>query len=100
MPNQSEGTTTPPEAPAPTTAHTKSPSKYPSRSPPAPGEIGPADDSDHDSQGDADSSIGTDTESSTASVSASILEYRRSLGRMYHSDKFTANYCFPTTINK
>ncbi|PCD43169.1 hypothetical protein AU210_002271 [Fusarium oxysporum f. sp. radicis-cucumerinum] len=80
MPNQSEGTTTPPEAPAPTTAHTKSPSKYPSRSPPAPGEIGPADDSDHDSQGDADSSIGTDTESSTASVSASILEYRRSLG--------------------
>ncbi|RKK74427.1 hypothetical protein BFJ69_g8533 [Fusarium oxysporum] len=49
----------------------------------------------HDSQGDADSSIGTDTESSTASVSASILEYRRSLGRTYHSDKFTANYCFP-----
>ncbi|KAF5693037.1 TAM domain-containing protein [Fusarium denticulatum] len=49
----------------------------------------------HDSPGDADSSIGTDTESSTASVSASILEYRRSQGRTYHSDKFTANYFFP-----
>ncbi|KAF5585568.1 zinc finger transcription factor ace1 [Fusarium pseudocircinatum] len=52
----------------------------------------------HDSHGDADSSIGTDTprsESSTASVSASILEYRRSQGRTYHSDKFTANYFFP-----
>ncbi|RYC86465.1 hypothetical protein BFJ63_vAg10605 [Fusarium oxysporum f. sp. narcissi] len=46
MPNQSAGTTMPPEAPAPTTARTKSPSKSPSRSPSAPGEIGPADDSD------------------------------------------------------
>jgi hypothetical protein len=35
------------------------------------------------------------SESSTASVSASILEYRRSQGRTYHSDKFTTNYFFP-----
>lgn len=35
------------------------------------------------------------SESSTASVSASILEYRRSQGRTYHSDKFTTNYFLP-----
>ncbi|CAF3528771.1 unnamed protein product [Fusarium graminearum] len=44
---------------------------------------------------DADSALGSDTESSTASVSASILEYRRSQGRTYHSDKFTTNYFLP-----
>ena len=33
--------------------------------------------------------------SSTASVSASILEYRRIHGRTYHSDKFRHDYVFP-----
>lgn len=34
-------------------------------------------------------------ESSTASVSASLLEYRQSQGRTYHSDKFASSYFFP-----
>ncbi|KAH7021987.1 S-adenosyl-L-methionine-dependent methyltransferase [Ilyonectria destructans] len=34
-------------------------------------------------------------ESSTASASASILEYRRSQGRTYHSEKFTSSYFCP-----
>lgn len=33
--------------------------------------------------------------SSTASVSESILEYRRIQGRTYHSDKFRNGYVFP-----
>ncbi|KAM0242157.1 hypothetical protein ACHAP5_007395 [Fusarium lateritium] len=60
--------------------------------PPAQNEMVPADDFEQD---DTDSSLGSDTESSTASVSASILEYRRSQGRTYHSDKFTSNYFLP-----
>ncbi|KAG5759237.1 hypothetical protein H9Q72_012635 [Fusarium xylarioides] len=79
---------TPPAVPA-------VPTESPSRSPLAQNELVPADDVDHDSQGDADSSLGTDAESSTTSVSTSILKYRRSQGRMYHSDKFTSNYFFP-----
>ncbi|PNP74634.1 hypothetical protein FNYG_11970 [Fusarium nygamai] len=50
---------------------------------------------DNEVEDDADSTLGTDAESSTASVSASILEYRRSQGRTYHSDKFTTNYFLP-----
>ncbi|GKU09666.1 tam methyltransferase [Fusarium langsethiae] len=95
MPNQSAANTTPPEASIPAAARTRSPSKSPSRSPPAQNELVPADDFDQDPQGDMDSSLGDDTESSTASVSASILEYRRNQGRTYHSDKFTSNYFFP-----
>ncbi|RBA09656.1 hypothetical protein FPRO05_05592 [Fusarium proliferatum] len=53
------------------------------------------DEHDNESDDDADSTLGTDAESSTASVSASILEYRRSQGRTYHSDKFTTNYFLP-----
>lgn len=34
-------------------------------------------------------------ESPTASVSASILEYRRVQGRTYHADKFVNDYAFP-----
>ncbi|KAI5468173.1 S-adenosyl-L-methionine-dependent methyltransferase [Mariannaea sp. PMI_226] len=34
-------------------------------------------------------------ESSTASVSASIFEYRQVQGRTFHSDKFTTDYSFP-----
>ncbi|CVL02274.1 related to TAM domain methyltransferase [Fusarium mangiferae] len=53
------------------------------------------DEHDNENDDDADSTLGTDAESSTASVSASILEYRRSQGRTYHSDKFTTNYFLP-----
>ncbi|KAL3587688.1 hypothetical protein FPOAC2_13586 [Fusarium poae] len=95
MPNQSAANPTPPEASIPAAARTRSLSKSPSRSPPAQNELVPADDFDQDPQGDMDSSLGDDTESSTASVSASILEYRRNQGRTYHSDKFTSNYFFP-----
>lgn len=35
------------------------------------------------------------SQSSTASISSSILEYRRIHGRTYHSDKFTSNYFLP-----
>ncbi|CVL09055.1 related to TAM domain methyltransferase [Fusarium mangiferae] len=94
MSNQSIGNTTPAVASTPVAVPTV-PIESPSRSPPAQNELVPADDFDHDSQGDVDSSLGTDAESSTASVSASILEYRRSQGRTYHSDKFTSNYFFP-----
>ncbi|KAM5526678.1 Phosphoethanolamine N-methyltransferase 3-like protein 1 [Fusarium oxysporum f. sp. phaseoli] len=61
-------------------------------SPLEPNELVPADD---DSQDEHDSSLGTGIESSTASISSSILEYRLSQGRTYHSDKFTSNYFVP-----
>ncbi|CCE28053.1 uncharacterized protein CPUR_01527 [Claviceps purpurea 20.1] len=35
------------------------------------------------------------SQSSTASVASSILEYRQLHGRTYHSEKFTANYFIP-----
>ncbi|KAK3400622.1 S-adenosyl-L-methionine-dependent methyltransferase [Sordaria brevicollis] len=38
---------------------------------------------------DADSSVGSDVESSTASISSSILRYRTIKGRTYHSDAAT-----------
>ncbi|CCE28047.1 uncharacterized protein CPUR_01521 [Claviceps purpurea 20.1] len=37
----------------------------------------------------------SEDEISTASITSSILEYRRLHGRTYHSDKFTANYFIP-----
>jgi SAM-dependent methyltransferase len=63
--------------------------------PRAANELIPADDENNDTNDDADSALGFDAESSTASVSASILEYRRSQGRTYHSDKFTTSYFLP-----
>ncbi|KAF7548443.1 hypothetical protein G7Z17_g7059 [Cylindrodendrum hubeiense] len=48
-----------------------------------------------DVRDDGDSSLGTDAESSTASMSASILEYRQIQGRTFHSDRFTVDYAFP-----
>ncbi|KAK3391895.1 S-adenosyl-L-methionine-dependent methyltransferase [Sordaria brevicollis] len=39
---------------------------------------------------DADSSLGSDAESSTASVASSIFAYRTILGRTYHSDAATS----------
>ncbi|KAJ4227927.1 hypothetical protein NW759_004016 [Fusarium solani] len=65
-------------------------SASPPRSTPSPIDLVPADQGE-----DADSSIGSDAESSTASVSASILEYRRVQGRTYHADKFVNDYAFP-----
>ncbi|KAK3947736.1 hypothetical protein QBC32DRAFT_383228 [Pseudoneurospora amorphoporcata] len=38
---------------------------------------------------DNDSTLGSDTESSTASISSSILHYRNVLERTYHSDSVT-----------
>ncbi|CCE32975.1 uncharacterized protein CPUR_06897 [Claviceps purpurea 20.1] len=35
------------------------------------------------------------SQSSTASLASSILEYRQIHGRTYHSDKFTTNYFLP-----
>ncbi|RTE84495.1 hypothetical protein BHE90_000860 [Fusarium euwallaceae] len=66
-------------------------SASPPRSTPSPVDLVPGDQGEDDN----DSSLGSDTESSTASVSASILEYRRVQGRTYHADKFVHDYAFP-----
>ncbi|KAM5357546.1 hypothetical protein ACJZ2D_016153 [Fusarium nematophilum] len=58
-------------------------------------ELVPASDSGSDSSNGADSSMGKDAASSTASVSSSILEYRRLQRRTYHSEKFESNYFLP-----
>ncbi|KAG6167213.1 hypothetical protein E4U51_003061 [Claviceps purpurea] len=47
-----------------------------------------------DGPNDADS-VFSDEQSSTASISSSILEYRRLHGRTYHSDKFATKYFLP-----
>ncbi|KAF5572427.1 methyltransferase [Fusarium pseudoanthophilum] len=66
------------------------------KSTPSPrGELIPAADNDDDVQDDADSTLETDAESSTASVSSSILHYRSIQGRTFHSDKFVTEYSFP-----
>lgn len=43
---------------------------------------------------DADSTLGHDTGSSTASISSSILQYRTLHGRTYHSERGNASYWF------
>ncbi|KAG4282312.1 hypothetical protein FPRO06_08985 [Fusarium proliferatum] len=48
-----------------------------------------------DVRDDADSTLETDADSSTASVSSSILHYRSIQGRTFHSDKFVTEYSFP-----
>ncbi|KAF4964879.1 hypothetical protein FSARC_7224 [Fusarium sarcochroum] len=45
-----------------------------------------------DDDDDADSSLGTDDESSTASMTSSILNYRTIKGRTYHSERGNAEY--------
>ncbi|CCE28060.1 uncharacterized protein CPUR_01534 [Claviceps purpurea 20.1] len=45
-------------------------------------------------QDDIDS-IFSEDRSSTTSIASSVLAYRQSHGRTYHSDKFTANYFVP-----
>ncbi|KAM0490103.1 hypothetical protein ACHAP8_011929 [Fusarium lateritium] len=57
-------------------------------------ELVPAE-NDDDVQDDADSTLETDANSSTASVSSSILHYRSVQGRTFHSDKFVTEYSFP-----
>ncbi|KAF5011799.1 hypothetical protein FDECE_2089 [Fusarium decemcellulare] len=42
---------------------------------------------------DADSALGSDDASSTASLTSSILHYRTRQGRTYHSERGNANYC-------
>ncbi|KAH7310755.1 S-adenosyl-L-methionine-dependent methyltransferase [Stachybotrys elegans] len=44
---------------------------------------------------DDEDDAGEDGLSSTASISSSILEYRRLQGRTYHSDKFASTYFLP-----
>ncbi|VTT78066.1 unnamed protein product [Fusarium fujikuroi] len=81
--------------------HTKSPTGPSSpasgpRSAPSPqAELIPAADNEDDVRDDADSTLETDADSSTASVSSSILHYRSIQGRTFHSDKFVTEYSFP-----
>ncbi|KAF4963191.1 hypothetical protein FSARC_8769 [Fusarium sarcochroum] len=46
----------------------------------------------HDNTSDTDSTTGDDVESSTASISSSILHYRTIHGRSYHSEQGNAQY--------
>lgn len=41
---------------------------------------------------DADSAVGVDSESSTASITSSILHYRTIHGRSFHSEQGDAQY--------
>ncbi|KAG7406973.1 Secondary metabolism regulator LAE1 [Fusarium oxysporum f. sp. rapae] len=43
----------------------------------------------------SDSAFGGDVESSTASISSSILEYRKFQGRTFHSEKYNTEYFTP-----
>jgi hypothetical protein len=43
---------------------------------------------------DGDSAIGEDADSSTASISSSILQYRTIHGRTYHSEQGNATYWY------
>ncbi|RYP63180.1 hypothetical protein DL771_009411 [Monosporascus sp. 5C6A] len=51
--------------------------------------------SNHEEEGDADSALGCDTPSTTASLSASIMNYRTIHGRTYHSEKYGTLYWGP-----
>ncbi|KAF5622151.1 mrna 3 end-processing yth1 [Fusarium tjaetaba] len=49
-----------------------------------------------ENEGDAtDSAFGDDAESSTASISSSILEYRKFQGRTFHSERYNTEYFTP-----
>ncbi|KLP11377.1 Uncharacterized protein Y057_9938 [Fusarium fujikuroi] len=49
-----------------------------------------------EADGDAsDSAFGDDAESSTASISSSILEYRKFQGRTFHSERYNTEYFTP-----
>ncbi|KAF9782006.1 hypothetical protein IL306_011786 [Fusarium sp. DS 682] len=51
-----------------------------------------AQDEQDEQDDDADSSLGLDAESSTASMTSSILNYRTIKGRTYHSERGNAEY--------
>ncbi|KAJ3520910.1 hypothetical protein NM208_g13524 [Fusarium decemcellulare] len=73
------------------------PSSDKSRSARGSPEVTPLHDAEHwarlqEENDDADSSLGTDTESSTASMTSSIVNYRTIHGRTYHSDRGNAQY--------
>ncbi|KAM0544187.1 hypothetical protein ACHAPJ_011938 [Fusarium lateritium] len=53
---------------------------------------------DIDDNDDADSSLGTDDESSTASMTSSILNYRTIKGRTYHSERGNAEYWYSSSL--
>uniref|UniRef100_A0A0D2Y5U3 Methyltransferase type 11 domain-containing protein n=1 Tax=Fusarium oxysporum (strain Fo5176) TaxID=660025 RepID=A0A0D2Y5U3_FUSOF len=49
-----------------------------------------------ENEGDvSDSAFGDDAESSTVSISSSILEYRKSQGRTFHSERYNTEYFTP-----
>ncbi|OBS20680.1 hypothetical protein FPOA_07019 [Fusarium poae] len=50
---------------------------------------------DDDEDDDGDSAVGDDVASSTASISSSILEYRKFQGRTFHSEKYDVEYFTP-----
>lgn len=45
-----------------------------------------------DDENDANSALGSTIESSTASITSTILQYRKIHGRSYHSDQGNAQY--------
>ncbi|KAH7142171.1 S-adenosyl-L-methionine-dependent methyltransferase [Dactylonectria macrodidyma] len=69
---------------------TPSPKSSPAR-PALPEQVIEADDAP-DSDDDADSTLENDVESSTASITSSILHYRTIQGRTYHSERGNASY--------
>ncbi|KAG6172122.1 hypothetical protein E4U51_007799 [Claviceps purpurea] len=64
------------------------------RSPQAEGDLIPSGDVLADDQSDIDPMF-SESQSSTASLASSILEYRQIHGRTYHSDRFTTSYILP-----
>ncbi|KAM5377937.1 hypothetical protein ACJZ2D_004841 [Fusarium nematophilum] len=90
---ETTATTSAPET-APTETTTAAQSSPAPVSPPAPQpDLVPAPDPQDDDDGD--SALGDDAGSSTASISSSILEYRRFKGRTYHSDRHPTEYFTP-----
>ncbi|KAH6867591.1 S-adenosyl-L-methionine-dependent methyltransferase [Thelonectria olida] len=70
-----------------------SPRQQEPASPPNPREqVIEADDDEVPEQGDSDSAFGHDAESSTASITSSILHYRTLHGRTYHCERGNAQY--------
>lgn len=45
--------------------------------------------------GDAESALGDDSATSTASLSSSIMQYRTILGRTFHAEQGNAEYWYP-----
>ncbi|RSL47487.1 hypothetical protein CEP54_013397 [Fusarium duplospermum] len=86
------------DPPAPVVSSPTSPSAAAGRSEPGPAvqaqqELVPGPDPQDDDDGD--SALGGDAESSTASITSSILEYRKFQGRTYHSDRHPTEYFTP-----